>query len=137
MSYWNQSPQIGPIANFGAKIRNLQFRAKVGYFYTRILKNYGHIWNQIFLSNSKIWCNKKLFNLRLKMLFLDWNLKIILSHLKSALNLSNWKVWCKIKILKFGTKNVLFWYWWVWNLKRFGFKIKKFAIIEIITLKFV
>ena len=46
-------------------------------------------------------------------IFLCWNLKGLLSYLKSAsLNLSCCKVSAKVKILTFGAKNVLFGYFW-------------------------
>ena len=52
------------------------------------------------------------------LVFSGKNSKKPLSYLKSTpSNLSDCKVWCKIKILKFETKNALFWYFWagIWK----------------------
>ena len=71
---------------------------------------------------------QKLLNLGQKMRYLcilGWNLKTILSYLKS-LNLSNCKSLPEKKLSKFGTKNGYFWY--------FSAKIKKEKLFPCLKL---
>ena len=83
------------------RILGLQFESTIVIFEISVLE---------FVLLQSLVQKQKSLNLVPKMPYFDflgWNLKIILSYLKSApSNLSNCKISRKNKMLKFGTKNV-------------------------------
>ena len=116
---WNRHPRICLIAlNLGPKmpclgIFGLEFEKSIVIFQISVL--------EFVLLQSLVQKSSSL-NLGPKMrvrVLLGWNLKIILSYLKSApWNLSDCKIsWKKTKMLKLGTKNALFGYFWtgIWK----------------------
>ena len=104
---WNQHPWIGLIAKYHEIMKIPKFGTKSaswGYFWGRIAKTYCHIWNQhpqicLFAKFYQKNKNTQIGEQKcLSCVFLRWNLKTILSHLKSApLNLPNCKMWRKNK----------------------------------------
>ena len=142
---WNQHPRITVIAKFCKKTNCLNLRPKMPYFgifdqkchsLVFLGKNFNFIvtfeistFKFVYLQNFTR--KQKCLNLGPKMpnrVFLDWNLKTILSYLKLAPpNLPNYKISRKNKNAKiwdqkcliwvFLTKNAIFGYFWATILK--------------------
>ena len=92
------------------------------------MKKYCHIWNQhprIFFK-AKFRSETKILKPKCIILgVLDSSFEKLLSYLTLAFsNLSYYKVWCKIKILKFGTKNAWFGYFWARTFKKLWSHLK-------------
>ena len=134
---WNQHPRICVIAKFCKELKLPKFGTKNAYLgivdRKRLIlvflgKNFKKTISKLKTSTLKFVClqnfmrKKKCLNLGTKMLiwvFWAWNLKTILSYLKSA---PSYLSTCKFsrkekKIPKFGTKNAWFGYFWVTILK--------------------